>query len=55
MRVTISRGTKVTSSMNPMFNVFGCVLLIVPEWKPVGDKATYGIRILSVCLLSGVY
>jgi hypothetical protein len=23
--------------MNPMFNIFGCVLLIVPEWKPVSD------------------
>ena len=34
-RMTLSRGGKASSSMNPMFNVFGCVLLIVPEWKPV--------------------
>ena len=41
MRLTLSRGAKLTSSMNPVFNVFGCNLLIVPEWKPVGDAATY--------------
>jgi branched-subunit amino acid aminotransferase/4-amino-4-deoxychorismate lyase len=27
--------------MNPYFNVWGTNLLIVPEWKPVGDSATY--------------
>ena len=42
MRVTLSRGTKVTSSMNPVFNVYGCSLYIIAEWKPVGNKATYG-------------
>jgi hypothetical protein len=41
MRLTLTRGGKITSSMNPQFNVFGCNLLIVPEWKPVGDAATY--------------
>lgn len=51
MRLTLSRGAKVTSSMNPKFNIFGCNLLIVPEWKPVGDAATYdnnkGIKLIT--------
>jgi protein-lysine N-methyltransferase EEF2KMT len=51
LRLTLSRGTKVTSSMNPVFNIFGCVLLIVPEWKPVGNQATYnneaGIKLVT--------
>lgn len=56
MRVTLSRGTKVTSSMNPVFNVFGCSLLILAEWKPVGDKATYGsIIYLSFRVFVGEY
>ena len=41
MRVTLSRGPKTTSSMNPVFNAFGCCLIIVPEWKSVGGVATY--------------
>jgi hypothetical protein len=51
MRMTLSRGAKLTSSMNPMFNVFGTNLIIVPEWKPVGDMATYdnqrGIKLIT--------
>ena len=27
--------------MNPVFNAFGCCLLVLPEWKPVGGAATY--------------
>lgn len=41
VRMTLSRGLKTTSSMNPKFNSFGCWLLIVPEFKPVGNAATY--------------
>lgn len=41
MRMTLSRGAKITSSMNPVFNIFGTCLIILPEWKPVGDQATY--------------
>jgi hypothetical protein len=51
MRLTLTRGAKLTSSMNPLFNVFGCNLLVVPEWKPVGDMATYdnkkGIKLIT--------
>jgi branched-subunit amino acid aminotransferase/4-amino-4-deoxychorismate lyase len=41
MRLTLTRGAKITSSMNPVFNIFGTNLIILPEWKPVGDMATY--------------
>eukprot|EP00597_Dinobryon_sp_UTEXLB2267_P003151 CAMPEP_0170074942 /NCGR_PEP_ID=MMETSP0019_2-20121128/12168_1 /TAXON_ID=98059 /ORGANISM="Dinobryon sp., Strain UTEXLB2267" /LENGTH=470 /DNA_ID=CAMNT_0010285593 /DNA_START=444 /DNA_END=1856 /DNA_ORIENTATION=+ len=51
LRLTLSRGAKLTSSMNPAFNVFGCNLIVLPEWKPVGDAATYdnnrGIRLIT--------
>ena len=41
IRLTLTRGPKVTSSMNPIFNMFGNNLLVVPEWKPVCGPATY--------------
>lgn len=41
IRMTLTRGAKVTSSMNPVFNVFGCNLIVLAEWKPVGNAATY--------------
>ncbi len=41
LRVTLSRGPKVTSSMNPKFNCFGACLIVLPEWKPVGGATTY--------------
>lgn len=44
MRLTLTRGPKVSSSMNPAFNKFGCCLIIIPEWKPVGDMTTYDNR-----------
>lgn len=54
MRLTLTRGNKITSSMNPNFNLFGCTLIIIPEWKPVGDPATYdnavGIKLVTSCI-----
>ncbi len=35
IRLTLTRGEKSTSSMNPKFNVYGTTLIILPEWKPV--------------------
>ena len=34
MRLTLSRGEKSTSNMNPKFNVYGTTLIVLPEWKP---------------------
>jgi protein-lysine N-methyltransferase EEF2KMT len=51
IRLTLTRGPKITSSMNPMFNQFGCCLIILPEWKMIGDITTYnnqqGIRLIT--------
>ena len=51
IRLTLTRGIKTTSSMNPNFNTFGPTLLIVPEYKPVVNIATYdndkGVRLIT--------
>lgn len=41
MRLTLTRGEKCTSSMNPNFNVYGTTLIILPEWKPTQGRTTY--------------
>ena len=34
IRLTLTRGEKSTSGMNPKFNQFGCTLIVLAEWKP---------------------
>ena len=34
IRLTLSRGEKITSGMNPKLNQFGCTLIVLAEWKP---------------------
>lgn len=34
IRMTLSRGKKVTSGMSPHWNQYGCTLIIIAEWKP---------------------
>lgn len=34
IRLTLTRGKKVTSGMNPKWNQYGPTLIILPEWKP---------------------
>lgn len=34
IRLTLTRGEKVTSGMNPRFNQTGCTLIVLAEWKP---------------------
>mmetsp|Transcript_16941 Transcript_16941/g.30758 ORF Transcript_16941/g.30758 Transcript_16941/m.30758 type:complete len:690 (+) Transcript_16941:124-2193(+) len=41
MRLTLTRGEKCTSSMNPYFNVYGTTFIILPEWKPTEGATTY--------------
>ena len=41
MRLTLTRGEKYTSSMNPKFNVYGTTLIILAEWKPTEGATTY--------------
>jgi hypothetical protein len=38
MRLTLSRGEKNTSSMNPGFNVYGTTLIVLAEWKARKEK-----------------
>jgi len=51
IRLTLTRGEKCTSSMNPVFNVYGTTLIILPEWKPTEGATTYdntkGISLIS--------
>jgi protein-lysine N-methyltransferase EEF2KMT len=52
IRLTLTRGEKCTSSMNPKFNIYGTTLIILPEYKPVvGGITTYnnevGISLIS--------
>lgn len=36
IRLTLTRGNKITSGMNPDLNQFGCTLIVLAEWKPPG-------------------
>lgn len=46
VRLTLTRGEKVTSGMNPRFNQAGCCLIVLAEWKPpvYGNE---GIRLIT--------
>jgi len=46
VRLTLTRGPKVTSGMSPAFNRAGCCLIVLAEWKSrVYDSA--GIRLIT--------
>jgi branched-chain amino acid aminotransferase group I len=46
IRLTLTRGPKVTSGMSPRFNRAGCCLIVLAEWKePVYDPD--GIRLIT--------
>lgn len=46
IRLTLTRGEKITSGMNPKFNQSGCCLIVLAEWKPpVYSDA--GIRVVT--------
>ncbi|MEL6941318.1 MAG: aminotransferase class IV [Bacteroidota bacterium] len=34
IRLTLTRGQKITSGMDPRLNQFGCTLIVLAEWKP---------------------
>ncbi|GAY63916.1 hypothetical protein CUMW_229440 [Citrus unshiu] len=47
IRLTLTRGKKVTSGMSPAFNLYGCTLIVLPEWKtPVYDN-THGVNLVT--------
>ncbi|BBN04811.1 branched-chain amino acid aminotransferase [Marchantia polymorpha subsp. ruderalis] len=47
VRLTLTRGKKFSSGMSPAFNVYGCNLLVVAEWKPPVYDNTSGIRLIT--------
>ncbi len=47
LRLTLTRGKKVTSGMSPTNNQYGCTLIVLAEWKaPVYDNDK-GIRLIT--------
>ena len=46
IRLTLTRGEKITSGMNPKFNQSGCTLIVLAEWKP-SVYSDDGIRVVS--------
>jgi branched-chain amino acid aminotransferase group I len=46
IRLTLTRGPKVTSGMSPRFNRAGCCLIVLAEWKPP-VYSQEGIRLVT--------
>ncbi|MEO9485377.1 MAG: aminotransferase class IV [Ekhidna sp.] len=47
MRITLSRGEKITSGMDPRLNQKGSCLIILAEWKPLVYDNDSGIRVIT--------
>ena len=47
VRLTLTRGEKITSGMDPRLNQNGCSLIVLAEWKPVVFDNTRGIRVIT--------
>ncbi|KAG9457444.1 hypothetical protein H6P81_001952 [Aristolochia fimbriata] len=47
IRLTLTRGKKVTSGMSPGFNLYGCTLIVLAEWKPPVYDNLKGITLIT--------
>ncbi|QIE59566.1 aminotransferase IV [Rasiella rasia] len=47
IRLTLTRGEKITSGMDPRLNQAGSCLIVLAEWKPLVYDNTSGIKVLS--------
>lgn len=47
IRVSLSRGTKITSGMDPRLNQQGPTLIVLAEWKPLVYDNASGIRVIT--------
>lgn len=47
IRLSLTRGKKVTSGMSPAFNLYGCTLIVLAEWKPPVYDNTHGITLVT--------
>ena len=46
IRLTLTRGEKITSGMNPKLNQLGCTLIVLAEWKPP-VYSNVGIKVIT--------
>ncbi len=47
VRLTLTRGTKTTSNMDPSVNRSGPTLIVLAEWKPPRFEGTGGLRLVT--------
>ncbi|XP_015875187.2 branched-chain-amino-acid aminotransferase-like protein 1 isoform X1 [Ziziphus jujuba] len=47
IRLSLTRGKKVTSGMSPEFNLYGCTLIVLAEWKPPVYDNSSGITLVT--------
>ena len=47
IRLTLTRGEKITSGMDPRLNTKGSCLIVLAEWKPVVYDNSRGIRVIT--------
>lgn len=47
IRLSLTRGKKVTSGMSPAFNLYGCTLIVLAEWKPPVYDNTKGVVLVT--------
>lgn len=47
IRLTLTRGEKITSGMDPRLNTSGSCLIVLAEWKPLVYDNAAGIRVIT--------
>lgn len=47
IRLTLTRGEKITSGMDPRLNQMGSCLIVLAEWKPLVYDNASGIKVIS--------
>ncbi|XP_027353433.1 branched-chain-amino-acid aminotransferase-like protein 2 isoform X2 [Abrus precatorius] len=47
IRLSLTRGKKVTSGMSPALNLYGCTLIVLAEWKPPVYDNAHGIVLVT--------
>jgi len=52
IRVTLTRGEKSKSSLDPKSNIYGTTLIILPEWKPIDAASDNGSKTEGIALIS---
>lgn len=50
IRLTLTRGEKITSGMDPRLNQQGCCLIVLAEWKPPVYDNQQGIRLVTASI-----